>query len=137
MGKKREFEKQGGPVWFHQWDNWEEGQYVIGELVKTSQDKKYKRTNYHIKVEDFDIECTNQNDEPLKEGCILVANGCGSLEKWMADVNKGDTIKLVYGGKGEITGGDWEGEMAHGVEVHTLKDEYGESTSSDDDGEDL
>ena len=133
MAKKRQLSRQGGPVWYHAWKDWEAGQFAEGELVGTSIDKKYKRTNYHLKVEDFDIEATNQNDEPLEVGGVLVLNGCGILEKHLANVSKGDFIRVEYDGEAEITGGDWEGEKAHSIAV-LLEDSVG---SDDDEGGDL
>jgi len=135
MAKKRQMNRQGGPVFYHAWKDWEENQSVGGVIVGTSIDKKYKRKNYHIKVETFDIEATNQNDEPMKEGDVLVLNGCGILEKHLANSVKGDYIEVVYEGQAEITGGDWEGELAHSIAV-LLEDGAGEGEEADADGGD-
>tara|TARA_R110000782_G_scaffold269023_2_gene366387 strand:- start:262 stop:669 length:408 start_codon:yes stop_codon:yes gene_type:complete len=133
MAKKRNLTRSGGPVFFHAWGSWEEGQYAEGTLVGTSQDKKYKRTNFHLKVEDFNVDATNQNDEPLKVGDVLVLNGCGILDKHLANVSKGDFIRVEYEGQAEITGGDWEGELAHSIAVLLEDDVNSESSSEDDD----
>lgn len=132
MAKKRVLTRKGGPVFFHAWKEWKEGQFAEGTLVDTSIDKKYKRKNYHIKTEDFNIEATNQNDEPLEVGGVLVLNGCGILEKHLANVSKGDFIRVEYDGQAEITGGDWEGELAHSISV-LLEEDAGSSDEGEDD----
>lgn len=142
MTKRKFGNRVGGPVFFRAWNSWEEDEYVNGAIVDFSLDKKYKRTNYHVKVEEFNFECENQNGEPMEIGDILVLNGTGGLKKHLGClreegtlVKKGTVIQATYEGKAEITGGDWEGEKAHSVAIQ-FEDDY-ENDSSDDDGEDL
>lgn len=132
MAKKRTMTRQGGPVFYHAWKQWEEDQSVTGTIVGTSIDKKYKRKNYHVKVEEFDIEAVNQNDEAMEEGDTLVLNGCGILEKHLANCVKGDALQVVY--KGMVPNKD--GEDCHSIEVYLEESSLGESASDDDDDED-
>ena len=139
MAKRKFGNRVGGPVFFRAWKSWEPDEYVSGEIVDFSLDKKYKRTNYHIKVEEFNFECLNQNDEAMKAGDILVLNGTGGLKKHLGCLREGDLIKkgtaifATYEGQAEITGGDWEGEMAHSVAIQF---EEGDDDSVEDNGED-
>ena len=125
MSRKRQMKKMGGPVWYRSWrpskkglGGWEIDDEVTGTLVDTSIDKKYKRTNYHIKVEEFNFDCENQKGEPLEVGDTLVLNGCGILEKYLEGVQRGEAINVIYKGQAEITSGEWEGEMAINLEVY-------------------
>ena len=128
MAQKRQMKKMGGPVWYRSWKpttsgknkgsgGWDEGDMVGGTLVDTSLDKKYKRLNYHIKVEEFNFDCENQDGDPLKIGDVLVLNGCGTLEKYFANLKRGEYVEVVYEGEAEIKSGDWEGEMAISLSV--------------------
>ena len=134
---KRKFgNRVGGPVFFRSWapskktgeGGWSEGDCVSGEIVSTTLDKKYKRTNYHLKVEEFNFECENQDGEPMKVGDILVLNGTGGLKKHLGCmkegnvVAKGTVLQLTYEGEAEITGGEWEGEKAHSIAIQFEED---------------
>lgn len=133
MTKRRNYVHRNAPKFFHQWKEWEEGQFVEGIVVGSEKDAKYKRMNYIVKVEDFDIDCKNKEGVALKEGDHLLLNGCGCLERNMEGVGKGDAIKVVYTGSAKVTKGDWEGESCHTMDVFV--DEVVES--SDDEDEDV
>ena len=133
MGTKRNFVRSGGPVFYHKWGEWNAGESVSGVLVGTSIDKKYKRTNYHVKVEEFDIDCTNQNDEPIKEGDTLVLNGCGILEKHLSNCDKGDAVQVVYQGMVEVTKGENAGTEAHSIEVYLDEPKLSSKATPEDD----
>ena len=124
MAQKRQMKKMGGPVWYRSWKptkkgegGWDEGDMAGGILVDTSLDKKYKRLNYHIKVEKFNFDCENQNGDPLEIGDVLVLNGCGTLEKHFANLKRGEYVEVIYEGEAEIKSGEWEGEMAISLSV--------------------
>ena len=140
MAKRKFGTRLGGPVFFRAWNSWKEDEYVVGTVVDFSLDKKYKRTNYHVKVEEHNFECLNQNDEAMKEGDILVLNGTGGLKKHLGClredgtlIKKGTVIMATYEGQAEITGGDWEGELAHSVAIQFEEEGY---DSDEDSGED-
>ena len=142
MAKRKFGNRVGGPVFFRAWGSWEADEYVSGEIVDFSLDKKYKRTNYHIKVEEFNFDCENQNGEAMKVGDVLVLNGTGGLKKHLGCmredgtlVKKGTALMATYEGQAEITGGDWEGELAHSIAIQFEED--GESESDDDGSDDL
>lgn len=142
MAKRKFGNRVGGPVFFRAWNSWEEGDMASGTIVDFSLDKKYKRTNYHLKVEEFNFECENQNGEAMKEGDILVLNGTGGLKKHLGCMKEGDAIKkgtalmATYEGQAEITGGDWEGEKAHSVAIQ-FEEDYENESASDDGMDDL
>ena len=142
MAKKRTMRKMGGPVWYKSWKpskkgegGWEVDDMVGGVLVDTSIDKKYKRTNYHVKVETFEFAdgCPNQDGKELQEGDVLVLNGCGILEKHLAGVDRGTYIEVVYKGQAEITSGEWEGEMATSLEVSIEESAAQQADDSEED----
>ena len=141
---KRNMKKMGGPVFYRSWKptksgknkgsgGWEIGDSVGGTLVDTSLDKKYKRTNYHIKVETFNFECENQNGVAMVVGDILVLNGNGTLEKHFANLKRGEYVEVEFEGEAEITSGEWEGEMAICLSVHI--EDNGELSDSPKEGE--
>ena len=149
---KRKFgSRVGGPVFFRSWGankkgegGWDVDDCVSGTIVDHSLDKKYKRTNYHLKVEEFNFECENQNGEPMKVGDVLVLNGTGGLKKHLGclkedtAVKKGTALQVTYEGEAEITGGEWEGEKAHSIAVQ-FEDDYenGSVEASEDMADDL
>lgn len=127
----RNFKRKGGPVFYRAWKEWEESDYAVGTIVDTSVDKKYKRTNYLLKLEEFNFEAEDHNGKELKEGDTLVLNGCGLLEKHLGNSEIGDAVKVVYAGQSEITSGEWEGTKAHNIEVYL--EEGNESSPIDED----
>lgn len=127
---RRNWERQNGPTFYHAWGNWEEGQYVEGTIVGATLDRKYKRTNYKIKVEDFDIECVRPDGTELKVGDVLTVNGTGGLAGILGviegDKNYGEkpnlvpigtAVKLQYEGYPEMTSGEYEGSNTHSVAI--------------------
>jgi len=139
----RQWEKKNGPTFYHAWANWEEGQFVEGVFMGGVLDKKYKRTNYKIKVEDFDITCERPDGKELQVGDVITINGTGGLARNLGvmegdkteDTNpslisEGTAVRLVYEGIVEIEGGDWAGQEAHSVTVYMEKP--GTTTNTDE-----
>ena len=64
----------------------------------------------------------------LKPGTRLTLNTAGQLDKGMQQVEMGAIIQVTYKGSKVMTGGDYEGDYAHTMEVAEVE--------SDDDSED-
>lgn len=89
------------------WKFWEEGDWVEGKLIGTSEDK-YNKTNYQIEVEDSDLAYSCENlvkdkdskvtSLEIKKGDTLILNSMGSLDYKMQSVEVGQTVKVTYKG---------------------------------------
>jgi hypothetical protein len=140
--RRRNYVHRNAPRFLHSWDKWEEGDWAEGIVVGSEKDKRFKRMNYIIKLEDFDLECEDQNGKPIKVGDNLLLNGCGCLERNMQGVQKGDAVKVVYTGQVEVSSGDWEGELCHTMDVYVAEeggvpDELDELGAEEEEEEDL
>lgn len=108
----------GGAQTYRKWEDYSEGDVVIGTYVGTHI-CQYKKTNYKIKVLDAQFE-----DFELAEtliGKTMVLNSAGSLDKQMEEVSEGDTIQMEYTGKMLLTKGPYAGKEAHTMSVSIVE----------------
>jgi hypothetical protein len=116
---------------FRAWKEWSEGDYVIGQLIGTNQNKKNKsKKDWIIKVEDAEFEDSKLARELV--GKNLTLNTAGQLDKGMDQVEIGDLVKVMYNGSAEMQGGDYKGEMAHNMEVSLVEEESDDSEDDED-----
>lgn len=109
---------------FKKWDLWSVNDYMVCKLKDDSREDKFKKPIY-------DVEIVESSFDDLKPGQMFVMNATGGLVKKMseAEVDIGQTFKVVYLGKNKITKGQWAGTMAHNIDVQ-LPTEATEDDSS-------
>lgn len=73
------------------------GAIVQGTYLRTTISEKYKTPSYIFSTSDGDV----------------LINGCGSLNKQMANVNEGDLVQVEYRGSAIIKDGQWKGTKSH------------------------
>lgn len=110
------------PMAFKKWEEWNEGDYVVGKYVKDHQDS-YKKINPVLEVAEASFDISQK---------LICLNTCGSLTKAMAEVSIGEYVQVTYTGKAKIAKGIYAGKEAHSVQVElmTLDDE--EEVEADD-----
>jgi len=124
----------GAKTEYHAWASWEEGDSLIGTLVGTSQNKKNKsKKDWIVTVVEPRFADKAQNKR-LKEGTRLTLNSAGQLDKGMEQLEVGAMFEVVYNGQREMEGGNYAGQLAHGMEVTEVVDDLEEGS---DDSEDL
>jgi hypothetical protein len=141
----------GGPrPYYHRWADWNEGDYVIGEFVKSIKDN-YDNKCPVLKVLDANFSNPVKDKEGNKVDIIdkhLQVNSAGSISyafyREDADNDKepikvGEVVQILY--SGQMAKEDWkgDGQPPHQMEVDILEEEEieeGEENESeeDDDG---
>jgi len=152
--KKRTFRTtkvlSGVKTEYHAWKEWEEGDTLIAKLVGTSPNRKAKgKVDWIVECQEpmFADKAQNKRlhgpkDEKSK-GVRLTLNCAGQFDKGMAQLSIGDLFQVVYNGSKEMEGGDYEGQMAHTMEVEGIEEfdendsAYDEDEADDEDTDDL
>jgi hypothetical protein len=132
---------------FHNWDKWKEGDYVIGEYERFITDT-YQNKCPIVKV----IEANLSSDVTDKEGNVvdivgqnLQLNGAGAIkyaffaedeakDKW--PIEKGEIVQVLYNGKMEAEDWKGQGQPPHQMEIDVLEDEEEEDVLEDEEEED-
>lgn len=134
MGEKRTFQRgrkiSGSPKVFRKWGDWEEGDSFVGTFKDQYVDQKYKKDVYVFEVESASFEV---GDKDIT-GKDLALNHIGKLGKAMQNIKKGTKIELVYNGQAEMQGGDYDGELAHDVDIFTEGSDEIDNLDGDDFG---
>ena len=103
---------------YKKWDNWTEGDYIIGEYTDKTVDN-YGKNNYAIKL--IEVHMVNPTDDrggELKAGMTLGLNHCGSLGYRMDDIEVGTEVEIVYNGTTSLPDNHkFKGKACHQVEV--------------------
>ena len=109
---------------YKKWNNWTEGDYVIGTYEGSTIDN-YGKQNYGIKLLEVNMaDPTTDNGDALEEGMVLGLNHCGSLGYRMDSVPVGTEIEVVYRGTASLPDKHkFKGKDCHQVEVSTFADE--------------
>lgn len=127
----RNFRQVGGQFKYRKWGLWEEGDMLVGKFVQETMDN-YKKPSYHIEVEEVQFE--DMTDAP-KQGEIFALNSAGQLDKAMAQVEKGDFVKVIYKGIQTIEKGPYAGKEAHSMAIFispaNSDNKYDESDSTE------
>jgi hypothetical protein len=116
MSYKRKYavkKKLSGSQSYRKWEDYSEGDVVVGEFVgiHTCQ---YDKQNPKIKVLEADFKDGSGED---LVGKTLVLNSCGSLDKAMEEVEENDILQVEYTGKIVLEKGPFAGKTAHTMEV--------------------
>lgn len=125
--KSRKFKEVGGAKKYLPWKEWEAEDFVEGEFVGTSQDN-YDKTNYHIKLEDFQLP----DDKGFAIGDTIGLNSNGSLDYKMESVKPGQVVRVTY--EGEITlpkEHKFAGKKSHQVRVEIAEEDGSKSSDLD------
>lgn len=94
------------------------GAEIVGTYLQSYTGGQYNTTTHKLR---------NSN------GTVIGLNGTGQLNKLMALVPKGATIKVVYEGKSTIKNGPNAGKKAHNFRVFDLSSDQDQADYSDDD----
>lgn len=105
------FTSTSGSANFKKWDLWPVDSYMVAKLLDDSKNDKYGKPIYEVEVIETDLN--------VKPGTHFQLNSTGGFTKKMTDneVSIGDTFKVVYLGKNEITKGQWKGTKAHNIDL--------------------
>lgn len=119
---------------YRAWKEWDEGDVVIAKLVGTSVNRKNKSKNDWI-VEVEEAMFSDSKAAKAITGKTLTLNTAGQLDKGMTQVEIGDLVQVTYNGQKEMQGGEYEGQMAHTMEVELVEEDNGEESEEDLDEE--
>jgi hypothetical protein len=87
---------------FRSWNEWDEGDYVVGEYHSTYETtfKKAVQHNWRVKVTDCNFKCRDKEGKEINPiGKIITLNSAGQLNKFMKGVDIGMMVDVTYGGK--------------------------------------
>lgn len=116
---------------YRAWKDWDEGDILVGKLVGTSKNRKNKSKNDWI-VEVLEVMFADRKAaKKLKPGTKLTLNTAGQFDKGMEELEIGGLFQVTYNGSVEMKGGEYEGQMAHTMEVVEVTE------GDDDDGDDI
>ena len=129
---------------YRAWKEWDEGDVLICTLKGTSQNRKNKSKKDWI-VEVVDAFFNDKKVQKKLIGQTLTLNTAGQLDKGMEQIDIGDMVQITYNGSQEMKGGEYEGQMAHTMEVVMVDEDDGseeeeeidEEEESEEDDEDL
>lgn len=114
---------------FRKWNDYTEGDYVIGEYIADHKDS-YENVCVVIKVLEAKFDDGTHKKFIDKN---LVLNAAGSLNKSFEDnVEKGDIVRVEYTGMKTIPKGKRAGEDAHSFKIDIMEDEEDEETQADE-----
>lgn len=115
---------------YRKWEEWDNGDIVIGELVGMHKDQ-YGKECPIVKVEDAFLK-----DKKLQKeiaGKNLVMNANGMLTKALKDVQVGQVIQVEYRGTATIEKGPYKGKDAHVVQVDLVEEDDSDLVEEDED----
>lgn len=117
---------------YRAWKEWSEGDTLVYKYIGTSQNKKAKLKKDRI-VEVIEAFFEDKKEQKrLQPGTRLTLNTAGQFDKGMDQAQIGSIYQVVYNGSKEMTGGDYEGDMAHTMEVCEVEAEGEEDTQDED-----
>lgn len=117
---------------YRAWKEWAEGDTLVCKLIGTSQNRKSKiKKDWIVEVIEPFFE-DKKEQKRLKPGTRLTLNTAGQLDKGMQQVEMGAVIQVTYNGSKIMTGGDYEGDYAHTMEVAEVESDDGSEDSEDD-----
>lgn len=127
---------------YRAWKEWDEGDVLVAKLAGSSPNRKNKSKTDWL-VEPIEAFFSDKKEEKrIKSAKRLTLNSAGQLDKGMEQLEEGDMFQVTYNGSNEMEGGDYAGQMAHGMEVVAVEEDDGseeaeESGDEDGDEEDL
>ena len=118
------------------WKEWEEGDILIFKLVGTKQNRKAKnKVDWIVEVVEAQFADPKENKR-LKPGTKVTLNTAGQFDRGMQELEVGDYAQVMYNGQQEMQGGEYEGQMAHLMEVTEMEEDDGSSSDDDEDEDD-
>lgn len=109
----------GGQKVYRKWEEWKEGDILIGKYVDTHEDQYGKHCPV---IEVIDAQFKDKSGGKF-EGKNLVLNQCGQLEKAMKKAEKSQVLQFTYNGKSRIEKGPYKGKDSHLVETMVVQEE--------------
>jgi len=120
---------------YRAWKEWDEGDTLVCKLVGSSQNRKNKAKKDWI-VEPVDAFFADKKEQKrIMASKRVTLNTAGQLDKGMEQIEEGDMIQITYNGSVEMQGGDYEGQMAHTMEVTQVEEDDGSEDAVDTDDE--
>lgn len=120
---------------YRAWKEWDEGDVLICKLVGTSQNRKNKSKKDWI-VEPIDAFFSDKKEQKrVLAAKRITLNTAGQLDKGMEQIEQGDMVQITYNGSKEMEGGDYEGQMAHTMEVEQVEEDDGSEEAEESDEE--
>lgn len=101
---------------YRAWKDWDKDDTIICVLRGTSPNRKNKSKVDWI-VEVVDAFFVDKKAQKLLIGETVTLNCAGQLDKGMSQIEIGDEVQITYNGSREMQGGEYEGQMAHTMEV--------------------
>lgn len=121
----------GARTIYRAWKEWDEGDIVIATFKGTSQNRKNKaKVDWIVFIEDAFF--ADKKEQKRVIGNTLTLNCAGQLDNGMKQVEVGETVQVTYNGCKEMQGGDYEGQMAHLMEVITVEEDDGSDSLDED-----
>lgn len=113
-----------GPKVYRKWDDWSEGDLVLGEYIETFEDQ-YKKPVRVLKVIEAEFKDKTGKDYLDKN---LALNNAGMLAKAFEknDVQFGQIVQIIYNGTGKIEKGLHKGKDSHSFDVDIMREEASE-----------
>lgn len=148
MGIKRTFATKrklsGVKTEYRAWKEWDEGDILIGKLVGTTQNRKAKNKKDWI-IEVLETFFADKKEMKRLNNKTVTLNTAGQFDKGMEQLENGKLFQVTYNGQKEMQGGDYEGQMAHTMEVEEVteggddenEEEENEEEESEEEDEDL
>lgn len=116
---------------YRAWKDWDEGDVIICTLRGTSQNRKNKsKVDWIVEIEEA-FFADKAAQKKFKPGTTLTLNCAGQLDKGMEQIEVGETVQITYNGAKEMKGGEYEGQMAHTMEVIQMAEDDGSDDSED------
>lgn len=118
---------------YRAWKEWDEEDTIVCKLIGTAQNKKNKSKKDWI-VETIESFFSDKKEQKrLSPGTRVTLNTAGQLDKGMEQIEIGGIVQITYKGSKVMTGGDYEGDSAHTMEVVEVEEESDEESPSDSD----
>jgi hypothetical protein len=147
--RKRKFKSKRAVVgtgisrYFHNWDQWVEGDYIIGEYEKFITDKFQNKCPIMKVIETHLTNPVKDKDGNVVEieGKLLQINSAGAVkyaffaedeakDKW--PIEKGEIVQILYNGKMDAADWSGQGQPPHLMEIDVMEDEDEEDEVEED-----
>lgn len=121
---------------YRAWKEWDEGDTLVCKLVGSSPNRKNKAKKDWI-VEPVEAFFSDKKEQKrIMAAKRLTLNTAGQLDKGIEQIEEGEMIQVTYNGSVEMQGGDYEGQMAHTMEVVQVEEDDGSEDTEEEESED-
>jgi len=116
---------------YRAWKEWDEEDTLVCKLIGTSVNRKNKSKKDWI-VEVVEAFFSDKKEQKrFKPGTRVTLNTAGQLDKGMEQIDIGGLVQITYKGSAEMEGGDYEGQMAHTMEVVEVEEDSGDEDTEE------